>query len=125
MNEQNINTEWLIALSNKLDNYFEQNNYIKQQINDIKNDLNNINLINIYNTKELINIKNMINQEIINNQVLKSNIDTINARLNDEILNLSYIDDKLQEMSNNIILLNEQHTEQVQSYNPSRNNVLI
>lgn len=122
LNDNNINNNtnnividinWFITLSNKIDYYLEQMNDLNNQINTIKNELTNTNLINAYNTKELINIKNLIEQEVINNQVLKSNIDTVNARLNDNILNISYMDDKLQEINNNLNSLSEQFTERL------------
>lgn len=121
-NKIDININWFITLSNKIDYYLEQMNNLNNQINTIKEDLNNTTLINAYNTKELINIKSLIEHEIANNQVLKSNIDTVNARLNDNILNISYMDDKLQEINNNLNSLSEQFNERLydkQTYSQS------
>jgi len=117
----NIDINWFITLSNKIDYYLQQINNLNTQINTIKDELTNINLINTYNTKELINIKNLIEQEINNTQVIKLNIDTVNARLNDNILNISYIDDKLQEINNNINTLNEQFNERLYDKQPQSN----
>lgn len=108
-NNLNIDINWFILLSNKLDNYFNNINLINDQLKDLKNNINIINeqIVNLNKELEItkaLHISNIELTQSTNNNIntnldlIKTALATTNAKLNDQSLNLAYLDDKVTEL---------------------------
>lgn len=93
-----INVEWFIALSNKLDDCFERIKQLQTDMNTVEKDINTIKLLQAY---QLDNLKNL-NENIIymkdNDTLTNNRLTTLEAKINDQSLNISYMDDKLSDL---------------------------
>jgi len=108
-NNLNIDINWFILLSNKLDNYFDNINLINDQLKDLKNNINTINeqIVNFNKELEITKALHISNIELTQNtnnnvntnlDLIKAALVTTNAKLNDQSLNLAYLDDKVTEL---------------------------
>lgn len=108
-NNLNIDINWFILLSNKLDNYFDNINLINDQLKDLKNNINTINeqIVNFNKELEIMKALHISNIELAQNtnnntntnlDLIKTALATTNAKLNDQSLNLAYLDDKVTEL---------------------------
>lgn len=103
---ENINSRIL-----KIEEYFNSNIIKIKDFNDIKSTLNEIQAAQIYLVDIIRNININVNNIYTNNQLLYRQIQTIDAKLNDHTLHILNLDDKVQDIQQNIDNISDQLTQ--------------